>query len=773
MKSKSFFLSKKKILKISLTPLIFFLFFLLFDLIFPFRTKINYSQLINARDSTVLYAFLSDDDKWRMKTDLHEIIPQLKNVIIFKEDKYFYYHPGVNPFALLQAFGKNLIRKRHISGASTISMQVARLLEPKSRTYGNKFIEIFRAFQLELHFSKDEILQLYLNLVPYGGNVEGVKSASVLYFNRLPNQLSLAQVVTLAIVPNRPTSLNLGKTNGFIFSERNKWIRRLPINDVFQKKDIEDALSEPLEVSRHEAPKFAQHFAYRMKKKFPSDDILYTSLDKEIQEKVQQLVFNYSKRIKLYYINNICVLVVENDTRKIIAYIGSQNFNDNINAGQVDGIKAIRSPGSTLKPLIYALGFDEGIITPKTILSDVPTIFGNFTPDNYDEKFRGKVSVEKALSLSLNIPAVNVLEQTGLPLILQKLKFAGFKQIQKDQNKLGLSLILGGCGVSLEQLTALYSSFANNGSYLPLQFTSKVSNEHSQILLVSPEAVYMTTKILTLANRPDLPNGYENTYHIPKIAWKTGTSFGRRDAWSIGYNKKYTVGVWIGNFSGNGVQELSGAEIATPLLFNIFNSIDYNSTNNWFQLPKNLKVRLVCSESGKIPNDFCKNNVVDYYLPTISSNDKCDHLKEVIVSVDGKISYCTSCQPEKNFVKRLYPNLRPEMIDFYEKENISYEKIPIHNPNCNRVFDKKPPLITAPSDKKFYIIDRKSPPQIELSCQADNEVKKIYWYINDKFYKNAGINEKVFFSPQAGKIKISCSDDKGLNTNIEINVQYE
>jgi len=426
MKIKSHLIIKNKFFKsLFFLSLLFILFFIL-DFLFPFKPQIKYSQLINARDSTVLFAFLSEDDKWRMKTELHEISPQLKNVILFKEDKYFYYHFGINPIALLKALGRNIFRNKKTSGASTITMQVARLLEPKNRTYGNNIIEIFRALQLELHFSKNKILQMYLNLVPYGGNVEGVKSAAVLYFNRSPNQLSLAQVVTLAIVPNRPTSLNLGKNNNFIFTERNKWLNKLSKGNYFPKKDIDDAITEPLDVSRHEAPKLAPHFAYRLRKKFPHQDIMYSSLDKELQDKVQQLAFNYSKRLQSYYINNICVLVVENDTRKIAAYIGSQNFNDNLNAGQVDGIKAIRSPGSTLKPLVYALGFDEGIITPKTILYDVPTTFGNFIPDNFDEKFRGKVSAEKALSLSLNIPAVNVLEQTGVPLMLQKLKYAGF-----------------------------------------------------------------------------------------------------------------------------------------------------------------------------------------------------------------------------------------------------------------------------------------------------------------------------------------------------------
>ncbi|MBC8111082.1 MAG: penicillin-binding protein 1C, partial [Verrucomicrobia bacterium] len=549
-----------------------FLTFRLLDLLFPFHPDIAYSQVITASDSTVLYAFLSADDKWRMKTELSEIMPQVRQTIVFKEDRYFYYHFGINPFAVVRALFVNTLRGKKTSGASTVTMQVVRLLKPKKRTYGNKILEMFHALQLETHFSKDEILQLYLNLVPYGGNVEGIKSASLLYFGKMPHKLSLAEVVTLAIVPNRPTSLHLGKNNALIEKERNRWLKKLPQNKVFPAKDLVDALREPLEATRSEAPKSAPHFALRLHKQNPTQPILPTSLNRNIQEKVQDLASNYSKRLKSLNINNLAVLVLDNKTRQIVAYIGSPDFKDTQNGGQVDGVQAIRSPGSTLKPLVYAIAFDEGKLTPKTVISDVPTAFGAFVPDNFDEKFHGNVSVEKALSLSLNIPAVSVLDQIGLPLLLSKLKQSGFKQIQKDENKLGLSLILGGCGVTLEELVNLYANFSTNAP-------SGWAGEGKAGL--SAAAIFVVNQILTQASRPDLPNAYQNAYHLPKIAWKTGTSYGRRDAWSIGYNARFTVGVWVGNFSGQGVPELTGSEIATPLLFNIFNTIDYNADNNW------------------------------------------------------------------------------------------------------------------------------------------------------------------------------------------------
>jgi penicillin-binding protein 1C len=765
----------KKYKKTSATAgTIIFLFgsFFILNLIFPLNTNIQYSQIVLAQDESVLYAFLSSDDKWRMKTELHEIIPELKETIIRKEDQYFYYHPGIDFFAIGRAAFNNVLKQRKTSGASTITMQVARLLEPKRRSFGNKIVETFRAFQLELYFSKDEILQMYLNLVPYGGNIEGVKSASLLYFDRLPAQLSLAQVVTLAIIPNRPTSLALGKNNDYIMQERNRWLNNFKEENIFSKGEINSALIEPLNVKRLKSPSIAPHFCYRMKKMYPDQEIIHTVLNKNIFNKTERITYNYVQRLKKYNMHNAAILVLNNETKSIEAYLGSPDFTDREHGGQVDGVMAIRSPGSTLKPLIYAAAFDEGLITPKSIMTDVPTNFGEYMPENFDKKFIGKVSVSQALAFSLNIPAVKILEQIGIPAFTAKLKKAGFRQIEKDEPYLGLSVILGGCGVRLEELTKLFSCFSNHGKMISFKYL-KQEQASDTIRIVSPAAAFMITDILTQIQRPDLPNHYESSYHVPKVAWKTGTSYGRRDAWAIGYNKKYTIGVWIGNFSGEGVPELTGADIATPLLFQLFNSLDYNSSNNWFIMPKDLNFRYVCPETGKLPETFCQNFVMDYYIPDISSVEKCDHLKNISITADGHYSYCTNCLPENGFKKKFYPNIAPELIDFYRSENMSYEAIPEHNPSCTRIFSGLAPKIISPINGKEYIMDKEEPAEIMLRCNPENEVRKVHWYINDQFYKTAGATEKVFFKPVEGKNRISCSDDKGRNSNCSVMVYYQ
>ena len=763
---------KKTVIQLILAVIFWPAVFLSLNLLFPLKVNVPFSQIILAEDGSVLHASLSADDKWRMKTELNEIVPQLKEAFIYKEDKYFYYHAGFNPLAIVRAFTNNIISIKKTSGASTITMQVVRLLEPRKRNYASKLIEIFRASQLEWHYSKDEILQLYINLVPYSGNIEGVKSASILYFGRLPNHLSLAQITVLTIIPNRPTSLQLGKKNDLIKQERNKWLLSFRTACIFPNEDIESALIEPLEARRIRAPKEIPHLSVRLQKKYPELDIIKTCIKKPVQLKLEQISYNYIQRIKNKHINNAAVIILNNQTRAIEAYMGSPDFNDAEHSGQVDGIKALRSPGSTLKPFVYAMGFDEGLITPKSILADVPTDFDGYAPENFDKKFNGNITIEKSLSYSLNIPAVKMLEKLTVQKFTEELKKAGFKKINNQENQLGLSLILGGCGVTLEELTKSFTSFANEGSLFEYKYT--VSESTKKITeLMSPMAAYMITDILTQVTRPDLPNNYKNTYRVPQIAWKTGTSYGRRDAWSIGYNKKYTIGVWVGNFSGEGVPELTGADIATPLLFEIFNSINYSPSNNWFFKPEELKFRYVCTESGKLPGDYCESSVIDYYIPNISSAEKCNHMKMVDVSIDERYSFCHYCLPEGGYKKKLYPNLASELIDYYKNIGVPFIAIPEHNPNCTRIYESYSPKIIMPVNKKEYLVEKEDPAEIAMKCIAHNEVKKVFWYINNKFYKEAGANEKIFFKPEQGQTKISCSDDKGRNSDITITVTFQ
>lgn len=773
MKRINFRLTKKRLFGFAKRLGIFLLglvvLFFLLNWIFPVPDKIEYSTIITDNKGEVINAYLTNDQKWRMKTELDEISPLLQKTILAKEDRHFYSHLGVNPLAIIRAMASNIFHRRRMSGASTITMQVAKMLEPGKRNIWSKLREMFRALQLELKYSKREILQMYLNLVPYGGNIEGVKAASLLYFKKNPDHLSLAEITSLSIIPNKPGVMIPGKNNDFIIKERNRWLQKFAGRNVFTQKEIEDALAEPLNATRGTVPHFLPHLSYKLKKQ--GGNIIKTNIDLNSQLKTEKLVEDYIRTQRLRNIKNAAVVIIDNKTHKVITYVGSSNFYDSTDGGQVNGANAVRQPGSTLKPLLYAMCFDEGLLSPKTVMTDVAVNYQGYTPENYDEKFNGYVTVETALEHSLNIPAVKGLKMLGHEKMIQKLSNCNFKQIQKDRRKLGLSLILGGCGTTLEELTGLFSSFANDGMYISPSYTQN-DTVHSKVRVISPAANYMINEILSKINRPDFPLNWSATEKMPKIAWKTGTSYGRKDAWSIGYNKNFTVGVWTGNFSGVGVADLSGANTATPLLFKIFNTIDYDSDEEWFTQPKDCDIRQVCSETGLAPSEHCSSLVTDYFIPLISSAKVCDNWQEVMISAKEKISYCKSCAPESGYKKEWYKIVLPDMQAWFEENRIAYQKIPPHNPECELIFKGAAPAITSPVNGTEYLINKKDPEPLQLICKTANDVSKVYWYINNKFYKSNNAGEKQFFVPEEGPVKISCTDDKGRNRDIKITVKY-
>jgi len=513
----------------------------------------------------------------------------------------------------------------------------------------------------------------------------------------------------------------------------------------------------------------------------PGTPLIHSSLRPATQAKAEDLARNYVRRLGTLGISQSAVLVVNNRTHAVEAYVGSVDFQDAAALGQVDGVRAVRSPGSTLKPLLYGLALDRGLLTPKTVLPDVPTNFQGFRPENFDKHCLGEVTMERALTYSLNIPAVRILSEVGVPTFTSTLRQAGFRQVARDAPRLGLSTILGGCGATLEELTGLYSTLANGGIYVPVALTSRKSREVRPVgtRLLTPASAYLLTDILAQRTRPDLPVDAASSRHLPRIAWKTGTSYGRRDAWSIGYNKDYTIGVWVGNFSGQGSPALTGADVASPLLFDLFNALAYNSTNEWFAPPASLDFRLVCAETGLVPGEHCDNQLIDYYLPGASTSRRCQHQQEVLVSADGAYSYCRACAPATGYRRELYPNVLPEVLAYREAQGQPTRRLPPHNPDCRLVRgsstdspDAAPLLaITSPAAHAEYVLDAADQQQLLLSCAAAGEVRQVYWYVNDQFLRAAKATERVFFRPPTGEVKISCADDHGRNVDVRVLVR--
>ena len=740
------------------------------NLVFPPPKIKDYSKTVYSSEKTLLNAYLTKDDKWRLRTKIDEVTPQLLEAIIEKEDSWFYWHFGVNPISVFRAMYQNLISSKRVSGASTITMQLARILEPDDRTYLVKIKEVLRAVQYELRFSKKEILEMYLSNLPFGGNIEGVKSASYIYFNRPPDKLSLSQTVALTVIPNNPNFLRPDKSIEALNRIKNKWLNKFKEDEIFQSDEIEDALSEDIERTRSEMPNIAPHFSLIVKKKF-NDDLLISSLNLEMQSKSELLLSNYVERVRSRGVSNGAVLVIDNKSMQVKVYCGSEDFSDNNSSGQVNGITSVRSPGSALKPFLYAKAFNEGALTPQNRLLDIPTDFGGYQPENYDTKFNGWVTADFALANSLNVPAVRLLRETGLSNFLNLLEQNGFKSIGENKTSLGLSTILGGCGVTLEELTKFYTTFSNNGELREIQYLANFNVQNGKPVF-NKAVGYMIAAILSKIERPDLALEFIDQSKLPKIAWKTGTSYGKRDAWAIGFNPNYTIGVWMGNFDGKGSPYLSGAEMAVPLLFDLFNVIDYNSDKKWFDQPESVIKREVCAETGMLPQTTCENLTYDYSIANISSLQRCDLLKEFIVNTEERIEYCTDCIPPKNYKSKLYPYYKAELSHWYDLNSIYYEKIPAHNVNCTRKFKYNLPVILSPSDEYEYFLEGNNPQKILLQAASEASVTEHYWYVNNELIKKVKAGTKLFISIEKGKNIITCTDNKGRSSEIEIFVKY-
>ncbi len=743
----------------------FVLLLLVSDVFAPFQVPERFSHLIYDQSGRIIYADLNEEDRWRFPAHSSDISPQLKKMLLYKEDRYFYYHPGINPFAVLRALSGNIISGEITSGASTITMQLARMLKPAPRNYTNKIKEMWHALQLELHYSKEEIINLYLNHLPYGGNIEGVKTASWFYYGCLPQNLSTGQLTSLMLIPNQPNAFCFENPKALL-AKRNQWLHRLYSDGIISRQEMED--SEPLPSKRRSRPNEIPHFARYLRGKFPNKTELYSAIDMNVQYAVSSMMQSHIGRYRLYGPVNSAVVVLDNRSHEIIAYQGSVDFYDAAHQGEVDGAIAVRSPGSTLKPFLYGLCMDKGMITPLRKIMDLPLELGAWSPENYDHKYRGMIPAAEALAQSLNVPAVRLLRDYGLNDFLEALNKAKCSRIYADKNKLGLSVILGGCGTTLMELVQLYSVLANEGKLIPLGLLRHQTEETADSIL-SAAAAYMITDILTQHDRPDLPTAYRNTSNLPPIAWKTGTSFGRHDAWSIGYNKNYTIGVWIGDFKGSSIATLNGANFASPLLFSIFNAIDNNQKANWFAAPKTLSYRMLCEESGLLPTEHCDHLVMDMYIPTVSDMHVCDAQKAVFVDEEETMSYCSWCLPERGYKQKWYPNPDAELIRFYEDQGMIITKVPPHNSLCSRISDGNKPQIISPQDRMRYILPDASQ-KIALMCNAAADVHKVFWFVDNEFVGSVEKKESLFFSPSKGTLKIVCTDDRGRSSEIHIEV---
>lgn len=735
----------------------------------------DYSTVIRARDRSILFVTLSPHQTYRFHSPLSGISPYLVKGFIQCEDKYFYFHPGFNPVALFRALFQNLKAGRTVSGASTITMQIARMLEPKPRTVLNKLLEALRALQLEFFYSKDELLEIYLNTVPMGGNIQGVGAASWIYFGKEADQLSPAEAALLAGVPRSPDKRRPDRDEAGNDRVKNA------VLDVFQESGIitgevcGEARSARPEVAKRRLPFHMPHLVMRTllenRRKF---DILL-SADPALQALVERIVRHYLSRVRKFRVNNLAVLVVDNHTMKVRAYIGSADFFDEANEGQNDGVLSRRSPGSTLKPFIYGRAMDHGLVTPASFILDIPRRFGHYQPKNYNQDYMGLVDARSALVHSLNVPAVEMLFRLA-PLsaktFLESIGVTGPPVFSYGKEH-GLSVALGSYPVTLENLVAMYAALANNGSYRKVLY-EETGQSHALKNIMSPEAAYMVTDILSGLRRPDLPGSWEFTTSLPRVAWKTGTSFGQSDAWSIGFNPDFTVGVWLGNFSGQGSPALVGIEIATPLLFSVFNEVARGS-DKWFTKPEGLGVRKVCALSGAVPNKHCSRLIDDYYIPGISSEEPCALHKEIRVDRDTGYRVCEHCDKGKSVKEKVIVEYPPEFIAWAASRDLPLAKAVEHNPSCPRFASGDAPKIKFPLKGGVYYYREKEKEEeqaLALEAVGGSDASRLFWFVNKEFLGESAPGGKIFFPLKPGKYKLTCLDSRGRSDEVDFSVYY-
>ncbi|HHP0339341.1 TPA: penicillin-binding protein 1C [Campylobacter lari subsp. concheus] len=699
-----------------------------------------YSKVLLDKNKEILSVFLDVNEQWHLESDF---IPQkLKSAVILYEDKNFYSHYGVDFLALIRAFKNNLFSSKR-SGASTISMQTIKLLEQNKRTYFNKFNEIIKAFALESAYEKDEILKLYLNNAPYGGNLVGVASAGLFYFEKDLKDLTWSEAALLAVLPNNPGLINLEKNKDKLLKKRNVLLDRLFEKGYFSKDILTLAKAEKLP-SFKARKNLAPHLARRL---LADKEKIISSIDKKIQIKFEEKAKEYSYKLQQKGIKNLAILLADTKTNKVLAYVGSNDFYDFASFGQVDGVIAKRSVGSTLKPLLFAFAIDEGLIVPESLMLDVPTYFSNFAPQNANKKYHGFVSAKESLQKSLNIPFVSLLAEYGYEKFFYKLKdILDFE----DENfkKYGLSLILGTKELSLEDMVKIYLGLGNYGNFKELLYEENAFAKEDK-KLISDGASFLTLQTLKDLDRVGLRQYDFNTI----ISWKTGTSYGRKDAWAIGASPKYTLGVWIGNFNGEANANLYGVSIAGELFFELLSLLD--GVNLEFEKPSDLVSIKIENQTGyRYDYKFGFKEVL--YPQSANVLRTSPFLKEVFMYKNKEVDSL-----DENFIhakKKIILNLPSNAQAFFAKE-----KQNLQSPSQNL-------KIIYPLNNLNIILPKDLKNKQKLLIKLINPKKeKLFWYLNQELIFE-GKEELLPLDLKKGKYTLNIISENGASDFIKFNV---
>ena len=701
--------------------------FLILDQIYPLNLdalKKDEAKILLDKNGEIINMKLSSDGIWRFH---EQSFPNsLKQCVVLFEDRYFYYHFGVNFASIFRAFFHN-IRSDNRIGASTITMQVARMLEPSDRSYKNKIREIFRAFQLELHFSKDEILNLYLNLAPYGGNIEGAKAASFFYFGKELNELSYAQAALLSTIPKNPNKNRLDRVSN-INALKNRVIKMLYKANLIDLSAFKRAQAEPFKNVRIRAVVNASDYANVAFK----NQISKASLDLNLQKDMLKILKDAMFSLKAKNANNAAAVVIDNKKMSVVAFIGSHD--ERARDGKNSALNMKRNTGSTLKPFIYSLALDSGLITPNSQLIDTQIYLNEYVPKNFSNDFLGLVSAKDALNFSLNIPVINLdlkLKDNSLYELLEKVNLV-------DENKefYGSSIVLGSAEMSLIDLAHLYTIYANGGVYRPLEFAGKnYKNEDKNITLISPQSAYLTAKMMSEASRSYLKNAWQYAQNTPKIAFKTGTSANSRDLYAIGVDEDYTIAVWVGNFNAEKTDKLTGLNDVSKIVFDMFKITAQRQNLEFMSEPEGIEKVPTCLDAFSY--ETCKKTALDDRIVGVKLQDKCE-------------------------------SLRGEELEFLIKNGF-LDKNEVKNSPCAEIFKDKKPVFAYPYDGEEIVTDE-NVTQIMLKCYAFLG-DEIYLKVDDlNFSKIENASEKRL-DLTLGEHTLKCLDENSNQSEITIKLR--
>lgn len=712
----------------------------------------RYSVSVLDNNGNIICVYLNKDEQWHLKSG--EKIPEkLKTAVMVFEDKNFYSHNGVDFSAVLRALKDNIFEKRR-TGASTITMQAVKMAFPKERNYFNKYIEIIHALKLEKYFSKDEIFEMYLNNAPYGGNIIGYKTASHMYFQKSPKELTWSEAALLAVLPNSPGLMNVEKNRGKLIEKRNFLLEKLYNKNFINERQYKISLKEPIPEKRYNFSVLAPHLARRLVNENKDKKIIKSTIDSEIQKKAEKIVKDYSEFLKLQGINNAAVLIINNKNYEVKAYVGSQDFYDFESSGQVDGITAKRSPGSLLKPFLYAKVIDEGIAAPQSKIPDVPLYFSNFSPQNANKKYYGMVEMRDALIKSLNIPFVELLKDYGEDKFFYFLKdILNFED--RNPERYGLSLILGTKEFTMEEIGKLYSGLANYGNFRNLKYTEENKEEGKQFL--TNGASYLTLTAMKELERPGIEKFYREKN---PVSWKTGTSNGRKDGWAAGVTPEWTVVVWTGNFTGESSPNLTGIYSGGNLLFEILKILPKSKKE--FVMPDDLKKIKVDSETGY----RLKYNVPykEIFYPKDAKPLKVSpYYKKVFVNKNGE----EIDSRDEEFGKR-----REKYILAYPLEVINYfvkESLDVSNIFSEKAVKKTVKFIYPVNNLKIIVPKDFDGEKSIIVKTANIKNQELYWYVN-KEYTGKGSEKEKSFNLKKGKYEITVVSETGETAEVNFEV---